>query len=148
MVTIKERIQEDVKAAMRAQDKPRVATIRLILAAIKQKEVDERITLDDAQLVALLDKMAKQRRESIAQFQQAQRDDLVAKETFELEIVKSYLPAPLSAEAIDNAIQTAITETGASTMKEMGKVMAALKPQLQGKADMAEVSKKIKALLG
>jgi uncharacterized protein YqeY len=133
-MSIKDRIQQDMKDAMRARDKERLATIRLILAAIKQREVDERIELDDSQVIAVLDKMVKQRRESIAQF--------------ELEVITPYLPAALSEAEITQLIDEAMQATGASSIKDMGKVMGQLKPKLQGRADMGAVSAMIKARLG
>jgi len=142
------RIQEDMKSAMRASDKRRLGVIRLILAAIKQREVDERIVLDDTQVTVVLDKMLKQRRESISQYEQAGRTDLVEQEQFEMGVIQAYLPQPLSPAEIDALIGQAITETGASGIKDMGKVMALLKPQLQGRADMSAVSAQIKAKLG
>lgn len=144
---IKLRIEDDMKNAMRAQEKERLATIRLILAAFKQREVDERITLSDEHVLSILDKMLKQRRESIAQFQSAGRDDLVQKETAEVSIIQSYLPQQLSEDEINQLIKTAIQESAAASAKDMGKVMALLKPKLQGRADIAAVSKKIKELL-
>jgi len=147
MSELKAKITEDMKAAMRAQQKERLATIRLIQAAIKQKEVDDRIELDDAQVLAVLDKMVKQRRESIAQFEKASRDDLIAKEQSELEVIKDYLPEALSEEEVDAMIAEAIAATGAAEMKDMGKVMGQLKDKLQGRADMGAVSAKIKAKL-
>jgi uncharacterized protein YqeY len=134
-----------MKAAMRARDKQRLATMRLILAAIKQREVDERITLNDEQTIAVLDRMVKQRRDSIDQFRQAGRDDLADQENFELEIVQSYMPAALSDDEIDRLIESAIAESGAQSMRDMGKVMALLKPAIQGRADMAAVSGRVKA---
>lgn len=147
MSELKAKITEDMKAAMRAQEKERLATIRLIQAAIKQKEVDERIELDDAQVLVVLDKMVKQRRESIAQFEKAGREDLIAKEKSELAVIQDYLPEALSDEEVDAMIAEAIAATGASEMKDMGKVMGQLKPKLQGRADMGAVSAKIKARL-
>ena len=146
-MSLKARIQEDMKAALKAGDKARLSAIRLIMAAIKQREVDERVELDDQQVLAVLDKMAKQRRESIAQYQAAGRDDLAQKEQAELEIIQSYLPEALSDEEIEGLIAAAIRETGASGIRNMGKVMAHLKPQLQGRADMAQVSARVKAAL-
>ena len=146
-VSLKEQIQQDMKAAMKSGDKARLGTIRLILAAIKQREVDERIELDDAQVIAVLDKMAKQRRESITQYQAANRDDLAQKEQAELEIILSYLPQPLEDSEIEALVQSAIEESGANSLKEMGKVMALLKPKIQGRADMGQVSAKVKAIL-
>ncbi len=147
MADIKSRISDDVKAAMRSKDKEKLAALRLIQAAFKQKEVDERIELDDAQSTAILDKMAKQHRDSIEQCQQAGRDDLVEKEQFELDIIDSYLPAKLSEAEITNMIEAAIAETGAASMKDMGKVMGRLKGELQGRADMSQVSGMIKSRL-
>ena len=147
-MSLKERIQQDVKDAMRARDKSRLATIRLVTAAIKQREVDERIELDDAQVLAVLDKMVKQRRESISQFEKAGRDDLIAQEAGELEIIQSYLPEQLSEAEIQTLIDAAMESTGAASIKDMGKVMGQLKPKLQGRADIGAVSAMIKARLG
>lgn len=146
--TLKQRIDEDMKAAMRAKDKPRLGTIRLITAAMKQREVDERIVLDDAQVLVILDKMLKQRRDSLSQYEAAARADLAAQEAYEIGIIQQYLPAPLSEAEIGAMIDEAITALGVASMKEMGKVMAALKPQMQGRADMSAVSAKIKNRLG
>jgi uncharacterized protein YqeY len=146
--TLKPRLQEDVKAAMKSQDKPRLGVLRLISAAIKQREVDERITLDDTQVLAVLDKMTKQRRESLAQYQAANRNDLAEQEQFELNIIQEYLPAQLSDAELEKLIQQAIADSGAKTMQEMGKVMTILKPQVQGRTDMGSLSNKIKQLLG
>jgi len=147
-MSLKDRINQDVKDAMRAKDKPRLATLRLITAAIKQREVDERIELDDTQVTLVLDKMVKQRRESIVQFEKAGRDDLIAIENSELEIIIPYLPEQLGEDEINALIDAALEQTGASSIKDMGKVMGQLKPQLQGKADMGAVSALIKAKLG
>jgi len=147
-MSLKERILQDVKDAMRAKDKSRLATIRLITAAIKQREVDERIELDDAQVLAVLDKMVKQRRESISQFEKAARDDLIAQEASELDVIQGYLPEPLTEAEISAMIDAAMAATGASSIKDMGKVMGQLKPQLQGRADIGAVSALIKARLG
>ena len=147
-MSLKERILQDVKDAMRAKDKPRLATIRLITAEIKQREVDERIELDDTQVLVVLDKMCKQRRESISQFEQAGRDDLAAQEKAELELLQQYLPEQLGEAEINELIDAAMEQTGASSMKDMGKVMGLLKPKLQGRADMGAVSALIKARLG
>jgi uncharacterized protein YqeY len=144
---LKEHIQEDMKTAMRGGDKERLAIVRLILAAIKQREVDERITLDDSQVFAVLEKMGKQRRESIVQFEAGARSDLVAKEAAELAVIKSYLPAPLGESELDALIAEAIAQTGASSIKDMGKVMAHIKAKAQGRADMAAVGVRIKARL-
>jgi uncharacterized protein YqeY len=147
-MSLKDRITQDVKDAMRAKDKPRLATLRLITAAIKQREVDERIELDDTQVTLVLDKMVKQRRESIVQFEKAGRDDLIAIENSELEIIIPYLPEQLGEDEINTLIDAALEQTGASSIKDMGKVMGQLKPKLQGKADMGAVSALIKAKLG
>jgi uncharacterized protein len=147
-MTLKERITDDMKAAMRAGEKERLSTVRLILAAIKQREVDERITLDDAQVLAVLEKMVKQRRESIAQFQSGGRSDLVAKESAELAVVQAYMPAQLSEAELDALIAEAIGATGAASIKDMGKVMGAVKAKAQGRADMGALSARIKAKLG
>jgi len=146
-MSLRERLQEDMKTAMRAGQKERLGTIRLILAAVKQREVDERITLDDSQVIAALEKMGKQRRESIAQFESGGRSDLVAKETAELAIITAYLPARLSDAELDALIQAAIKQTGAATVKDMGRVMSVIKSQAQGRADMAAVGARIKARL-
>lgn len=147
MSDLKHRINEDVKAAMRGKEKQRLAALRLITAAIKQKEIDERIELDDAQTTGVLDKMAKQRRESIEQYEKAQRADLVARERFELELITGYLPQPLAAAEIQSLIDGAIAATGAASMKDMGKVMGQLKAQMQGRADLGKVSGMVKARL-
>ena len=139
---------DDVKDAMRARDKPRLATLRLITAAIKQQEVDERIELDDTQLLSLLDKMCKQRRQSISQFEKAARDDLIAQEVSELDIIKTYLPEQLGEAEIAALIDETMAATGATSIKDMGKVMGQIKPKLQGRADMGAVSAMIKARLG
>ena len=148
MSELKQRINEDVKAAMRGRDKERLSTLRMIQAAIKQKEVDERIELDDTQVLAVLDKMAKQHRDSIDQFSKAGRDDLVTKETAELAIVSEYLPQPLSETEIDQLIGEAINTSGASGLKDMGKIMGILKPLVQGRADMGKISTLVKQKLG
>ena len=147
-MSLKTTITDDMKAAMKAGEKERLATIRLIMAAIKQLEVDGQKDLDDSEVLAALDKMAKQRRESITQFQNAERDDLVAAEQAELDIILTYLPEPLSEEEVTSLIKVAIEKSGAVTMKDMGKVMGQLKPQLQGRADMGKVSGQIKSILG
>ena len=136
-----------MKQAMRGGDKRRLGAIRLVMAAIKQREVDERIELDDVAVTAVLDKMAKQRRESIAQYGKAGRDDLVEQENFELELLKTYLPEQLDEAEIDAMIEATIQSTGAASVKDMGKVMGQLKPRLQGRADMGAVSARIKARL-
>ncbi len=145
---LKTRIMDDVKAAMKAGDKPRLAAIRLIQAALKQKEVDERIVLTDADVIGVLDKMAKQRRESIEQYKAAGRADLEQQEAFELEVIQTYLPTPLTDAEIDVMIAEAITSTGATAIKDMGAVMGKVRAQAQGRADMAQVSARIKAALG
>ncbi len=144
---LKERITADMKSAMRAKEKQRLQAIRLILAAIKQREVDERRELEEAELIALLDKMAKQRRESIEQYRDADRSDLAEQEQFELELIQGYLPEALGEEEIEALIEEAIATTGATSMRDMGKVMGELKPKLQGRADLAAVSGKVKARL-
>ncbi len=146
-MSLKDRIQEDMKSAMRSGEKERLATIRLIMAGIKQREVDERITLDDAQVLAVLEKMGKQRRESITQFQAGNRQDLADKETAELKIIGTYLPAQLSDSELDALIAEAIAQTGAASVKDMGKVMNIIKSKAQGRADMAAVGARIKARL-
>ncbi len=147
MSTLKDRIQDDMKAAMRAKDAERLSTIRMLLAAMKQREVDERIVLDDAAVVGIVDKLIKQRRDSIAAFQQAARDDLVAKETAEVAVLQAYLPARLSADEVAAAVATIVAELGASGPGDMGKVMAAAKARLGGQAEMAQVSAAVKAAL-
>lgn len=144
---LKQQLQSDMKASMKSADKPRLAVIRLMLSAIKQIEVDERIELDDARVIAVLDKMVKQRRESISQFEKAGRDDLIAIEQTELELIQQYLPAALSEAEVTQMISDAIAQTGASEMKQMGQVMGILKPQLTGRADMGQVSQQIKNML-
>jgi uncharacterized protein YqeY len=136
-----------MKAAMRARESARLSTVRLLLAAIKQREVDERIELDDAAVLSVIEKMIKQRRESIAQFEKASRNDLADAEKAEIQILSGYLPAQMSEADVEKAVQTAIAETGASGPKDMGKVMAALKAKLAGKADMGKVSGLVKAKL-
>jgi uncharacterized protein len=144
---LKDRITEDMKGAMRAGEKERLGTIRLVLAGIKQREVDERITLDDSQVLAVLEKMIKQRKESIAQFESGGRADLVAKEQAELAVLQVYLPAQMSDAQIDALIAEAIATTGATSVKDMGKVMGIVKAKAQGKADMGAVSARIKQKL-
>lgn len=148
MSGIKTQISNDVKDAMRSKDKDRLAALRLILAAFKQKEVDERIELSDEQSISILNKMAKQHRDSIEQFGQANRDDLIKKEQLELDIIESYLPEKLSEEEVNLLIDEAISETGANSAKDMGKVIGLLKGKLQGQADMGEVSRLIRGKLG
>jgi len=145
--SLKDRIQEDMKAAMKARETERLNAIRLLMAAIKQKEVDERITLDDAAVAAVIDKLIKQRRDSINQYEQAGREDLAAAERAEIEVLSPYQPAQLSAEEVDAAVKAAIAQTGAAGPADMGKVMGILKPQLAGKTDLAAVSQRVKAAL-
>jgi uncharacterized protein len=147
-MALKDRITDDMKAAMRSGDKERLGAIRMITAAIKQREVDERVTLDDAQVLAVLEKMIKQRRESLQQFQAGNRPDLADKEAAEIALLQSYLPAALAESEVDALIADAVTATGAATIKDMGKVMAWIKARAQGRADMAAVGAKIKAKLG
>ena len=147
-MSLKDRITEDMKSAMRAKDAERLGTIRMITAAIKQREVDERITLDDAQVLAVLEKMVKMRKESVAQFQSGGRDDLVAKENKEIELLQGYMPAQLSEAELDTLVGEAIAQSGAASIKDMGKAMALLKQKAQGRADMGAVSAKLKARLG
>jgi hypothetical protein len=144
---LKQRIQDAMKAAMKAGAKERLGVIRLIMAAIKQREVDERIQLDDVQVIAVLDKMVKQRRESIVQYQAAGREDLANIENAEIRVIQEYLPKALSEPEIEGLIKAAITETGAASIADMGKVMALLKPKMQGRADLSAVSARIKNLL-
>jgi len=144
---IKGKIQEDMKSAMRSQEKDRLSAIRLILTAVKQREVDERIELTDEHVLAILDKMLKQRRESVAQYEAANRQDLADKEMAEIQVIQAYLPAQLSAEEIDALISDAIQETGANSARDMGKVMGVLKPKVQGRADVSAVSNKVKERL-
>ncbi|MFM1885835.1 MAG: hypothetical protein RL026_992 [Pseudomonadota bacterium] len=147
-MALKERITEDMKSAMRSGEKERLATIRLVLSAIKQREVDERITLDDAQVLAVLEKMVKQRKESITQFEAGGRPDLAAKELAEMAVLQGYLPEPLSEAELDALIREVIAATGAASIKDMGKVMGQVKAQAAGRADMGVVGGRIKALLG
>ena len=146
-MALKDRITDDMKSALKAGDKERLGTIRLALASIKQREVDERITLDDAQVLAVLDKMIKQRREAIIQFQTGGRADLVAKETAEIAVLQGYLPAQMSEAELDELIAQSIAATGAASVKDMGKVMALVKPKAQGRADLGAVSARIKQRL-
>ena len=146
-MSLKERITEDMKTAMRAKDSERLGTIRLLQSAMKQKEVDERIELDDAAIVAIVDKMIKQRTDSIAAFEQAARQDLVDKEKAELTVLSAYLPERLSAQELTDAVQAIVKELGASGPGDMGKVMGAVKTRLAGKADMGAVSAAVKAAL-
>ena len=144
---LRQRIESDMKTAMRAKDKERLGTIRLILAAIKQKEIDERITLTDTDILAVLDKMVKQRRDSIAQFQQAGRQELADKESAEVTVIQEYMPAAMGENEVDAIIAEAITTVGASSPQDIGKIMGLIKPKLQGRADMGLVSRKVKEKL-
>ena len=147
-MSLKEKITNDMKDAMKAGDKDRLGVIRLILSALKQREVDERIVLDDSQILSVLDKMLKQRRESVTQFAQGNRPDLVAKEEAEIKVIQAYMPTQLSDAELDAMVAEAVAQTGAASVKDMGKVMGILKPKVAGKADMSAVSAKIKAKLG
>ena len=145
---LKQQITDAMKAAMKGGDKARLAVVRLMLAAVKQREVDERIELDDSQVLAVLDKMVKQRRDSIQQYGDAGRDDLVAQEAAEIEVIQEFLPKALSDDEINAIIEAAIAETGADSMRDMGKVMGIVKPQVQGRADVGQVSGRVKQRLG
>ncbi len=147
MSDLKHRITEDMKSAMRNKEKLRLLTVRTILAAIKQQEVDTRKEVDDTAILAILDKMCKQRRESISQFKKAGRDDLVEQEAAELEVIQVYLPEPLSDDELQTLVVEAMTQTGATSMRDMGKVMAFIKPKAQGRADMGKISGIIKSQL-
>lgn len=147
-MSLKQRLTDDMKAAMKGGDKERLAVIRLVNAAIKQREVDDRIQLDDAQVLSVLEKMIKQRRDSVSQYEGAGREDLAAQERFEIEVIQTYMPQALSEAEIDALIEAAIVETGASSGRDMGKVVGALKPKVAGRADMGAVSARIKARLG
>ncbi|WP_299876528.1 GatB/YqeY domain-containing protein [uncultured Cocleimonas sp.] len=147
MSDLKQRLSDDMKTAMRAKEKDLLLTVRTILAAIKQQEVDTREDLNDTDVLAILDKLSKQRRESISQFKDAGRDDLVAQEEMELGFIQRYLPEPLSDDEVQSLVTDAIASSGAESMKDMGKVMAILKPQMQGRADMGKISGIIKSAL-
>lgn len=147
-MSLKARITEDMKAAMRAGEKDRLSCIRMLQAGIKQREVDERIQLDDAQVLAVIDKMIKQRKESVTQFQAGNRADLVAKESAEIGVLSAYLPAQLGDAELDTMIREAIAATSAASMRDMGKVMGLLKPRVQGRTDMGALSGRIKSALG
>jgi uncharacterized protein YqeY len=144
---LKQKLNDAMKAAMRAKDKPRLGVVRLALAAIKQREVDERIELDDTQVLAVLDKMIKQRRDSLEQYEAANRQDLADQESFEISVLQEFMPAGLTDDEISAIIAEAINTAGASSMQDMGKVMAIVKPQVQGRADMGAVSQQVKAAL-
>jgi len=146
-MSLKQQISEDMKTAMRAKDAARLSAIRLLLAALKQREVDERIELTDADVLAIIDKMMKQRRDSFSQFEAAGRKDLADVEKFEMSVLLGYMPQQLSAVEIDAAIELAISTSGAASAQDMGKVMAVLKPQLAGRADIGKVSAQVKARL-
>lgn len=147
MSDLQKQIQGAVVSAMKAGEKERLAIIRLMTSAMKQIEVDERIELDDTRVIVILDKMVKQRRESIAQFKTAGRDDLVKQESYEIDIIQEFLPQALSEEEVDDIVNQAIEKTGAASIKDMGKVMGIVKPQIVGRADMGEISGRIKSLL-
>ncbi|PCI09018.1 MAG: glutamyl-tRNA amidotransferase [Gammaproteobacteria bacterium] len=147
MSDLKKQIQDAVIVAMKAGEKKRLAIIRLMTASMKQIEIDERIELDDARIIAILDKMVKQRRESISQFKTAGRNDLVEQESYEIDIIQEYLPQALSEEEVDTIVTQAISQTGANSIKDMGKVMGLIRPQIIGRADMGEVSGRIKSIL-
>lgn len=146
-MSLKDRITEDMKQAMRAKDSARLSALRLLLAAIKQREVDERVSLDDAQVIAVVEKMIKQRRESIAQYEKGGRQDLADAEKFEIGVLQAYLPQPLSEAEVEAIVDEAIAETGARAMADMGKVMNLVRPKLAGRADMGKVSALVKARL-
>ncbi len=148
MSELKQQLTADMKQAMRDKDKPRLGVVRLVLAAIKQREVDERVELDNAQVLAVLDKMVKQRRDSVRQFEEAGRQDLADQESFEITVLQTYLPEALGDDELDALIDETIAASGASSMKEIGKAMGILKPRVQGRADMGAVSAKLKARLG
>ncbi len=145
---LKSRIQDDVKVAMRARDRERLNALRLITASIKQKEVDDRVDLDDGAVIGVLEKMIKQRRDSIEQYQKAGRDELAAREAYEIEVINTYMPVAMDDAELEALIEAVLEQTGASSMKDMGKVMGALKAKVQGRADMGAVSAKVKARLG
>ncbi len=146
-MSLKTRINDDMKTAMKARETARLAAIRLLMAAMKQKEVDERIELDDAGVIAVIEKMIKQRRDSIAQYESAKRQDLADAEKFEVEVLSAYMPQALSADEIAGIVSAAVAESGARSPAEMGKVVALVKPKVAGRADMGEVSKLIRARL-
>jgi len=146
-MSLKTRILEDVKSAMRAHEREQLATLRLVTAAIKQKEIDERVDLSDEQVLAVLDKMVKQRRESLEQFEKAEREDLASKERYELDVIQAYLPEQLGEDELAELIRSTIAESGASSIRDMGQVMNALRGQVQGRADMKAVSQAVKAQL-
>jgi len=145
--TIKPRIESAVKDAMRAREKQRLGVLRLVMSELKKVEVDERIELDDVRVLAILDKMTKQRKDSLTQYEAAGRDDLVAQEAFEIELIKEFLPTALTADELEDLVTKAVADSEASSMKDMGQVMAILRPQIQGRADMGAVSAQVKSLL-
>lgn len=147
-MSLKERIGADVKSAMKAREKERLGVLRLVTAALKQKEVDERVALDDTAVLAVLDKMVKQRRDSVEQYEKAGREDLAARERYEIDVISAYLPQPLGEDEIAALIDKAIAETDATSMQDMGAVMARLRPEVQGRADMKAVSTAVRARLG
>ncbi|HKX56103.1 MAG TPA: GatB/YqeY domain-containing protein [Xanthomonadales bacterium] len=147
-MSLKNQIQEEVKNAMRAREKERLSVLRLVSAAIKQREVDERIELDDEQVLLVLDKMLKQRRESLELFEKGAREDLAAQERYELEVIQAFMPEPLSEAELNELIKAAIASSGASSLRDMGAVMNALRPSVQGRADMKLVSQAVKSHLG
>ncbi len=148
VTSLKERLTADIKAAMKGGDKARLGTLRMMHAAIRQREIDDQTELDDNQVLEVLDRMAKRHRESIAQYSEANRADLVEQEESELAVIAEYLPEPISDDELDRMIGEAVAETGAASMKDMGRVMAELKPRVQGRADMSAVSARVKARLG
>ncbi len=148
MSELKSRLTADMKSALKAGDKPRLGTIRLALAAIKQREVDDRVELDDTQVLGVLDKMVKQRRDSHSQYTEAGRDDLAAQEAYEIEVLTEYLPEQLDEAEVEAMVDAVIAETGAESMKDMGRVMGVLNPKLKGRADMKQVSGLVRARLG
>lgn len=147
-MSLKIRINDDMKAAMKAKDSARLAAIRLLMAAMKQKEVDERIEMDDTAIIAVIEKMLKQRKDSITQYEAAKRQDLADAEKFEVEVLTAYMPQAMDAAEVEAIVAAAVAESGAKAMADMGKVMALVKPQVASRADMGEVSKLIKAKLG
>ena len=147
MTDLKTQIQEDVKDAMRARDKLRLETLRMVTAAIKQREIDDRVTLNDDDVISVLTKQIKQRRDALAQYQAARRSDLADKEAYEIEVIQKYMPEQLSAEALSRLVSDAIAETQASTVRDIGTVMARVKPRVRGRADLAAVSAEVKAQL-
>ncbi len=148
MSPLQARLREAMKDAMRAKDKPRLETIRLALSEIRRVEVDERIDCDDSRITGILDRMVKQRRESISQFEAGDREDLVAKEQGQIDVLREFLPQPLAADELNAIIREAVVESGAQSMREMGKVMALIKPGVTGRADMSQVGKQVRQLLG